>query len=360
MSGFVIRIDRTQPVGLVEQLVKALKFAISSGRMAEGAFVPGIGELAELAGVSEKVSRQALARLAEAGWIVSRRGKRSIVSSREADGRAPRGRVLLFTTVRYYSYYFMALFDVLRDRLGEAGWEVSVVMTGRPGAGEFSRLGKALSERWDLIVECGEERASRRMIESSGMPFVILGNGSRSRMPDAPACVGRVDIRGAKALPDFVRACVRKRVRSVLQVVLGRAAFDASEMLKIADIRTETLKVGYGNLDSIMTDAVQVMLKRIDGGRPLPDVVLFTDDYLARGGLIALASRGIRIPEDIQVVTFANRGHAPVWVAPLARLEMDPVDHGKRIAREVLRALKQGAMGEPVELGTVWKDGATF
>ena len=360
MQDLAIRIDRTQPVGLVDQLVKTLKFAISSGRMAEGTFVPGIGELAKAAGVSEKVSRQALARLAEAGWIVSRRGARSVVSPRETDGRARRGRILLFTTVRYYSYYFMALFDVLRDRLGEAGWEVSVVMTGRPGAGEFSRLGKALSERWDLIVECGEERASRRMIESSGMPFVILGNGSRSRMPDASACVGRVDIRGAKALPDFVRACVRKRVRSVLQVVLGCAAFDASEMLKIADIRTETLKVGYGNLDSIMTDAVQVMLKRIDGGRPLPDVVLFTDDYLARGGLIALASRGIRIPEDIQVVTFANRGHAPVWVAPLTRLEMDPVDHGKRIAREVLRALKQGTMDKSVELGTVWKDGATF
>lgn len=351
--------DRSLAVGLTDQLERALRFKISSGEWQSGRRLPSLVALARQAGVSEKVSRQAVTRLVRNGWIVARSGAPSVVAER-GFGKETRGCVLIFTTIRYCSYYFTTLFSSLRDSLAKAGLDVSVVMTGRPGGNEFEPLAKALTQPWNLIIECGEEKASRQMIENSGVPFVVLGNGGRVRPSVSSFYVGKIDVSGALALPDLVRACVRKGVRSVLQLVLGRCGVDAADMLRVADIRTETLSIGYGDLDQIMNAAVQAMLKRIDGGRPLPDLVLFTDDYLARGGLLALASRGVRVPEDVRVVTFSVKGHRPVWTDSLARLEMDPVAHAAKIVRIVRTYFRTRTFSCGQTLGTVWRSGVTF
>ena len=51
---------------------------------------------------------------------------------------------------------------------------------------------------------------------------------------------------------------------------------------------------------------------------------LFDDDYLASGGLVALLEAGLRIPDDIRVATFCNRGDEPVMAVSFARIECDP------------------------------------
>ena len=92
----------------------------------------------------------------------------------------------------------------------------------------------------------------------------------------------------------------------------------------------------------------------------LPDLFLFADDYLAQGALIALAVTGVRIPEDVAVVTHANKGLGPVWVKPLSRMEMDPLDHARKIADAISVYLKTGIFPSGIELGSVWKKGDTF
>ena len=91
-----------------------------------------------------------------------------------------------------------------------------------------------------------------------------------------------------------------------------------------------------------------------------PDVVFFTDDYAAQGGLIALKNLGLRIPEDVAVVSHANKGHGPVWEKPLTRLEMDPVAHGKALAREIAAYLRGGTFPSRFVLGSKWVEGKTF
>ena len=44
----------------------------------------------------------------------------------------------------------------------------------------------------------------------------------------------------------------------------------------------------------------------------------------------------------------------------LTRLEMDPVAHGREVARVVVGHLKSGAFPPSLVLGSVWKNGATF
>ena len=106
--------------------------------------------------------------------------------------------------------------------------------------------------------------------------------------------------------------------------------------------------------------ALSEMRRRIAGRKRLPDLFLFTDDYLAQGALVALAVAGVRIPEDVAVVTHANKGLGPVWVKPLSRLEMDPGAHGRAVSEAVVGYLKTGMFPPDLELGSVWKTGETF
>ena len=95
-------------------------------------------------------------------------------------------------------------------------------------------------------------------------------------------------------------------------------------------------------------------------GMLLSDGALFTDDYVAQGALLALALAGVRVPEDVAVVSHSNKGLGPVWANPLTRLEMDPITHGREVAKVVVGHLKSGAFPPSLVLGSVWKNGATF
>ena len=52
-------------------------------------------------------------------------------------------------------------------------------------------------------------------------------------------------------------------------------------------------------------------------------MIVFLDDYVAQGALLAFSVAGIRIPDDVQVITLANKGLGPVWIKPVTRFEVD-------------------------------------
>jgi GntR family transcriptional regulator len=79
-------LDRSSGIPLGTQLAWRLQTLIASGRLAEGERLPGVRELAELAGVNVNTVRSVYARLADEGAIVSEHGRGTFV----ADARAAR------------------------------------------------------------------------------------------------------------------------------------------------------------------------------------------------------------------------------------------------------------------------------
>ena len=71
------------------------------------------------------------------------------------------------------------------------------------------------------------------------------------------------------------------------------------------------------------------------------------------------AVRATRIPADVQVATWANRGNGPVFPQPLTRIEMDPVAHGRAIAERVLAVLAGRPPKQPLVLTPQFITGAT-
>ena len=135
-------------------------------------------------------------------------------------------------------------------------------------------------------------------------------------------------------------------------------ATDAKLSVETWDIPRGTNRSGVENI----THTVQcAFLNRIAANRRwLPDVLLFRDDYVARGALSALLSAGVRIPEEVRVVTLSNRGNCPVFPKTLARIEIDPVRCGIVNAEHVLSALGTGTRGREGTAEYHFVRGATF
>ena len=94
-----------------------------------------------------------------------------------------------------------------------------------------------------------------------------------------------------------------------------------------------------GFLEAIERRAMEDFSRRFTPGSTRPDLIYLADDYVARGALTALLARGIRVPEDIRVVTFANKGFAPVFPTDLTRIENDPFAEGRFVAEWIASSI---------------------
>ena len=225
------------------------------------------------------------------------------------------------------------------------------------------QLESFLKERWDLVVEIAASGKSRHIIEESGWPFICIYDGIKRRPSASSNCVGEVNYWTGAALGDLARSCAKKGVRTVLQVLGLPNPYDVTEMLAISNIAVKTIKVANpGSGEAVAHGGFRAVRSyfRSRRGEPCPDLVLFTDDYVAQGGLIAMRSIGLRIPEDVAVVSHANKGHGPVWEKPLTRMEMDAESHGIKLADAIARQLAGQGFPKNMTLGSVWREGETF
>lgn len=361
-----IVLDVLDNAPLTMQLVTALKRAIVKGVWKVGDVLPGIHDLAAECNTSERVPRDALVQMAAEGWVRPQRGVGSIVVDRGESMREV-GRVLMYVRDTGWSYYSAKLVSTMTTQLRTAGYSIATVPAGnRLEAPACRRLEPVLKERWSLVLLMGAGAVARQMVSESGWPFALLGDGAPLPSCTAPGCIGRIEMRNGNALPDFIRECVRRNVRRVVQFMYAEGGFDVTPMLTKTGVAVETLRIARRNMPEEVSQgalhAMRQLLKRKMGGKPvaLPDVFLFTDDYVAQGALLALSAAGVRIPADVKVVTLANRGLGPVWTDPLTRLEVDPVAHGRVTAKTVIGYLKTGLFPSGIVLGSVWKPGATF
>ncbi|MBQ2631295.1 MAG: GntR family transcriptional regulator [Kiritimatiellae bacterium] len=360
MSMFVA--DRKSGVLLEMQFAEWLKREISNGSFCVGAPLPGIVELARSCRVSTTTVRSALGMLADDGWVKPIRHVGSVVQRRGAG--VLRKRVLLWEAGRFFCYYSSRFLSALRMPLLRGRFAATVVAaTAAGGRRPDLQLEELLKEFWDLVIlhGCGDE--VRRLAEASGHPFVAVGNGERIRSPStARNCVGRVEMLNGLAVPEFVKRCVKKGVRSVFQVHCNHGAYDVSPMLRSAGVLVRTFHARLLDTpEAVAMDGFGIVDSWLGRGRlKLPDVILFGDDYIAQGGLIALKKHGVRTPEDVAVVTHANKGHGPVWEKPLSRMENDPVAHAAVVAKAIRAFLQGKPFPAGIVLGTVWKDGQTF
>ena len=337
--------DRSLPGTLMDRLAESIRERIRSGELRPGDALPSLNELAGLSGVSLIVSRRAVAMLVREGLLVSHRGAPAEVRER---GRKPwRGHVACICGGgEAGSAASNMMVDVLRRAFAEAGYlftRISIPFSGS-GRSLYSALADDFRRKFDLVLTSDGTDEFQAVLEKWHVPHVYLTCARPARPSPlfVAGCVKSVDWR------PFRELCRRRKIRKILwaHVTPFGNLKGAAEELRQVGARVEELTEPaprvFNAASRFELDFHRLFCRRFAAGRSsdLPDLILLDDDYIARGALLALAQNGIRLPDDVAVVSFVNRGQEFAAPCTLTRFVNDCRRQGALAAKAALAYLE--------------------
>ena len=369
MAKAKISIDRESGRSLTDQIVDELRAAVRFGRWKAGERLPTREELMAMCGVSRNVVQAAVRRLVAEGLVVTRPRLGCIVT--RPSRRPIRGVVLEVDTGSGIPYWNACFSAALRRALG--GERINCRIVGlsydrddKMCSFDQEQLEYELAQRPDLVlVKSSQSRTARlqRLLDGHDVPYVMItrpASGRHRQMLWGGCCDSTIDYSG------FVADCVRTKVRSVMWLAYtAHAEVNPCEALEKAGIAVEKMlswkeSMGYNlELEQFMAAGRDRMLARLKKG-PLCDLLFIADDYLAMGAIAALLESGVRIPKDVRLVTYYNKGFGPVLTKTLARIEGNPEASARECARCIVEWFKTDCFPKLNMPQTVYVRGETF
>ena len=355
-------IDKASSKGLVELTVAGIRRAILDGAYAVGEVLPTQDEMAKALGVSVRVTREALAQLAEERFVKPRGRRGTIVLSRKE--KRWKGRIVYLHSPYVGSYHFTRFEETLARVIAAADiLFVSVTVplpTDETKPAATKAFVAAHCRDADLVLVRGCLDYAADAIDACGVPWIALVEGAEGNFTNCKGVAPSIMIH---AVQDFVLHCRQAGVKRVVAMNL-RPRSDLEDGLARADIAYESWTVAPHDLnvlESYPQSAMGAMIERYGKAeRDLPDLFVFTDDYLACGALVALLALGIRVPQEVRVATLANKGFTPVFPVSLTRAEVDPVNCGEVAAQCVLSYLANGRLPDDAFASYTYIKGASF
>ena len=362
-------IARRDGTTLTCQIEDGFRQAIETGFYKDGDFIPGYVELTRIFCVSIIIVRRALARLVADGLLHPQRGVGLRVCSKAP---AKVGNVLVVTggDSAAYRYYMASLVEHLRRHLAKSHFAMSrAIVPGRDGQEDLSELREALNRHVNLVVLLDYSKGTEKLVAGAGVPYILVSPAPRSRKA---AGYLEGDPAGAAAkIAEHCAACGARCVLLAEHVTEAGQHIDPSELeatLRGRGMETRSIVVRIeqpnGNAALLLRAAIDNFTRlcakgrvEVDGYRP--DMIVFLDDYLAQGALLAMTAAGIRVPEDVQVVTMANKGLGPVWLKPLTQFEVDAAAEAEILSDLVLRCLRDRGRQHTAKTSTTFIEGRT-
>ena len=329
---------------LSDKIAETLRRELADGRYGPGRSFPSVDALRQRFGAGEYAVRHALQRLRKEGLVIHRQRTGTVPTPRAFC--VFKGRVALVCTGKGGDFFRNALAIQLALRFREAGWDfVSVYLPiSEDGEPDLGALRAIASNGLAFAIFLAFETKVSAVFDGFGIPYVVL-NGYARDFPNARAVIredfracfaeliGALRARNVKTLHefDFEREMDRgfRRQLADAGIALSSTRYEMKSMRgwTIADVR----RSGHWMVGKFFAD-------RQHRENP-PDAILFDDDYLASGGLIAIFEAGLRVPQDIGVIFYSNTGNEPALGVESTRIENDPVSYGDTVAAYVLKLL---------------------
>ena len=338
MKPIPFKLDRNNRVNLPEQLANGFRMAIRSGYYKQGERLPSFSEIVKTLDVSIRAPRDAMKILIDENLVRSRPRIGCEVMARGE--KVWKGRVLGVVCAAYEgSYYVSILVGAIRKAIIAAGYSFIPVTIDRQrnGKPDFSQLDAMMKEPVDFVVAVYPDGPTAKRLVRYNVPTLAY--------VDVQDTAGLESIRffRIRDMIELVRKIRPCGIKKILLAEYAEMPFVADVLMKHgADV--ERLRVrpkeGFGYLEDIKRKALASLRERLSDRNNLPDLILFTDDFVAFGGLMALVELRIRVPQDVKVLTLANKGFAPVFPVSLAQVVIDPRANGAAIADEALARLE--------------------
>ena len=358
LPAMPFEIDRKLRVDIATQVTDGIRMAILSGHYKPGDTIPTILEFAHGLHVSIRAPKAAYRTLKKEGLISPRHRLGTLVV-----GPRPelfRGRIAIVHRDYNPVYYSSLLESHICERLNGAGYLVAPVMTrlvDRYFADEsrerydVRQLSATLRQKTELAVIIGSNPHLEKTVAETGTPFAEIGLWK----PKTPGCVCFAPLDIGSVLPDIAARLRERKVRRLVQVALRESEFLDTAALGAVCESVEGLVLWPSTKPPVLQDrlvgfAFEAFAKRYRTKADLPDAFLFTDDYLARGALLALLAAGIRTGRDVLVMTLANKGIVVVHPDPIDLILRDPAGDATAVADAILGYLQTGSVCESVPL----------
>ena len=359
----IYRLDAAAEETLTEQLAENLRRAIANGFCKPGDRLPGIREMAKLCGTSVQVPIDALRMLADEGFVKARPRIGCVVL--EQNRKVWRGRILI-VHVGAYTNYSQNVFCAESARLLKAAnWRVEHAFVPRSGIDEYdlTAFRKEIMEKFDLVLLPAYDPPVVSLVQERGLPYMLLSAQVGERKE--PGCIGITVQSSSQAFADFAEHCRRDGIRRILFVTVDICVLKAFAVLENAGVTVEHLVIRHDGTSKTAGRFAQwafdVLMQRLgDARKSRPDLIFFSDDYLARGGFWALERLGLRAPEDIKVVSLVNTNNAPFYPRSLTRFEHDPFEAAKKMVQMILRYFGTGRLPSTVLCNMRYVRGETF
>ena len=343
---------------LVDALCNFFKSEITFGRLKGGEKLPTISEMCKATGLTFAQARRVTECLAREGYVNSRPHVGTVVLSR--NGNVLRGRVLfILPDVDIGRYHPCQVMDIVRRKLREAGYMFSVATFSLDANDDLVALKSELLRATDLVIAVRATPNVQKCLMESGVDH-FFAYGDKPESDDHPWIRFSLETE----VEHFADHCAKAGVKHVVQVNFeGYETFDAQPALAERGIDCSEMilsrkKRGWGFFDGIVHCAYETFaaLPRTS----IPELLLFWNSFLTQGAIMAFLARGIRLPEDVKVVTLSNVGIGPVYTKPFTRFELDPAEAGQIISKFALSILMKGRTPRPPQIKPQYVFGKTF
>lgn len=325
-------------------IADSLRRELAGGRYRAGEPLPSVRELQGRFGAAEYAVRRALHALRDEGLVSIVRHVGALATDKAS--LAWKGHVAFVHASTTGSFFLHRLADRISNRLETAGWmfhQVFLVPAGDAIA-DTGPLLRHIAGGLDLAIVMSEFRQIDDL-DRAGVPYIVIGGGA-SDFPNARAVV-RTE--RSECFANLIAAIRARRLKTLAEVdferrtnrhFIGQLVAAGIEVRHLMCRFDKDGEHSLGNIAALGRRAVADFLDKSRTLRRPTDAILFNDDYLAIGGIEAILEAGLRIPEDIRVVAYSNKGNEPVFGRSLARIENDPAADADAVADYVLALLE--------------------
>ena len=328
---------------LSDEIAAALRRDLTSGCWGVAAALPSVDDLRARFGAGEYAVRRALKQLRDEGLITLRQRVGAVATEKVA--QPWKGTVAFVHVGAVGSYYSHLLAQQLTWRFEEAGWRMASIFlaVAKDGSIDLSVLRRHLANGLSFVIGAFARYEISDMISAAGVPHVILGGYTRD-FPKAHAVLKHDNM----ACYDKLICALKARcAKTILEFDFDRLMdrnfknqlFAAGITVRRVMHRFDGGGITLGTVREAGYRTVADFFADERNRRKLPDAILFDDDYLAAGGIAALLEAGLRIPEDVGVVSFMNKGDELVIGKRITGIGCDPAAEGDIVAAYVLKLL---------------------
>ena len=332
------------------EIAEALRAELTAGALRVGAALPPVDDLRRRFGAGEYAVRHALQRLRDEGFILlrSRTGARATGKAQQAW----KGTVA-FVCQGFGSFYHHSMALHFSRRIEEAGWRSATVFLSidKDGTPDLSSLQRHLANGLDFAVGFFDWPMISDLLDRAGVRHVVV-NGYARDFPKADAVI-KCD--HATAFGELIGALKSANVKSILEFDFERITdrYFKVQLLKeefdVHRIMHSVATPGRADPNVVREAGYREVRDYFAGGRHrLPDAILFDDDYFAMGGIFALMEAGLRIPEDVRVASYMNKGNEPAFGRRITGFGYAPAEDGPAIADYVAQTLAGGHPRLPI------------